>query len=138
MSNGYDGFITQQLPSEDGPSAAQRIGASVRCTADITRYFRARELGSVRRIVFVGTHGGPDSGRRRELHAKIAKAFEELMVPSSSEHASPGATAGLLAHHWSAAEEWEKALEYTVQAAKHAEKLLARPEAINQYWRALE
>jgi tetratricopeptide (TPR) repeat protein len=77
-------------------------------------------------------------GRRKELHASIAKVLEDVIVPSLSEAGSFGASAGLLAHHWLAAEEWEKALEYTVEAAKHAEKLLARPEAINQYWQALE
>jgi class 3 adenylate cyclase/tetratricopeptide (TPR) repeat protein len=77
-------------------------------------------------------------GRRKELHASIAKVLEEMTVASLRGEGSSGAGAGLLAHHWLAAEEWEKALEYTVQAAKHAQKLLARPETINHYWQALE
>ena len=44
----------------------------------------------------------------------------------------------LLAHHWLRAEEWEKALDYTLEAAERARKLFARPEAINHYWQALE
>jgi hypothetical protein len=56
-----------------------------------------------------------------------------MTVASLRGEGSSGAGAGLLAHHWLAAEEWEKALEYTVQAAKHAQKLFARPETINHY-----
>ena len=44
----------------------------------------------------------------------------------------------LLAHHWLRAEEWEKALTYTLEAAERARKLYARPEAINHYWQALD
>ena len=46
--------------------------------------------------------------------------------------------AALLAYHWLRAEEWEKALTYTLEAAERARKLFARPEAINHYWQALE
>ena len=77
-------------------------------------------------------------GRRTKLHASIAMVLEEPTVASLSEQAIPSAAAGLMAHHWLRAEEWEKALDYTLEAAKRAEKLLARPEAINQYWQALE
>ena len=77
-------------------------------------------------------------GRRLELHASIAKVLEKMTARFVSEEGSLGAGAGLLAHHWLAAEEWEKALEYTVQAAKYAQKLFARPEAINHCWQALE
>ena len=31
-----------------------------------------------------------------------------------------------------------KALDYTLEAAERAQKLFARPEAINHYWQALE
>ena len=43
----------------------------------------------------------------------------------------------LLAHHWLGAEEWERALKYTIEAAEQAEKLYARPEAISRYSQAL-
>ncbi len=49
----------------------------------------------------------------------------------AAEHAE------LLAHHWLEAEDWEKALTYTLQAAEQAGKLYARPEAIRHYWQAL-
>jgi len=44
----------------------------------------------------------------------------------------------LLAHHWLAAEDWERALPHSVAAAKRADDLYARPEAISRYWQALE
>ena len=77
-------------------------------------------------------------GRRQELHAGIAKALEEQVVPPLGEEASVGESAALLAYHWLRAEEWEKALDYTLEAAERAQKLFARPEAINHYWQALE
>ena len=43
-----------------------------------------------------------------------------------------------MAFHWLRAEEWEKALNYTLEAAERAQKLFARPEEINHYWQALE
>jgi class 3 adenylate cyclase/tetratricopeptide (TPR) repeat protein len=77
-------------------------------------------------------------GRRKELHASIASMLEARIVPSLSGQAKDGAAAGLLAHHWLRAEEWNKALDYTLEAAERARKLFARPEAINYYWQALE
>jgi class 3 adenylate cyclase/tetratricopeptide (TPR) repeat protein len=74
-------------------------------------------------------------GRRQELHAGIAKVLEELIV---GEEASVSEGAALLAHHWLGAEEWEKALNYTLEAAERAQRLFARPEAISHYWQALE
>ena len=50
-------------------------------------------------------------GRRQELHAGIAKALEEQIVPPLGEAASVGEGAALLAYHWLRAEEWEKALD---------------------------
>ena len=52
--------------------------------------------------------------------------------------ASVGEDAALLAFYWFRAEEWEKALHYTLAAAGRAQKLFARSEEINHYWQALE
>ena len=70
--------------------------------------------------------------------AGIAKVLEEQTVPTLGEEASVGEGAALLAYHWLKAEEWEKALSCTLEAAERARKLFARPEAINHYWQALE
>ena len=69
---------------------------------------------------------------------EIAKALEELVAPTSGQEMSVGERSALLAHHWLRAEEWEKALTYTLEAAERARKLFARPEAMNHYWQALE
>ena len=76
-------------------------------------------------------------GRRQELHAGIANALEEHVVPPLGEEAPVGAGAALLAYHWLRGEDWEKALNYTLEAAERAKQLFARPEAINHYWQAL-
>jgi predicted ATPase/class 3 adenylate cyclase len=77
-------------------------------------------------------------GRRQDLHAGIAKVLEEQVGATSGEEASVGESAALLANHWLRAEEWEKALTYTLVAAERAQKLYARPEAMSHYWQALE
>jgi predicted ATPase/class 3 adenylate cyclase len=77
-------------------------------------------------------------GRRQLLHAGIAKALEAQVVPPLGGDASVGEDAALLAFHWLRAEEWEKALHYTLAAAERAQELFARPEEINHYWQALE
>jgi predicted ATPase len=76
--------------------------------------------------------------RRQGLHASIAAALEERLVFGPGKKASAEAGAALLAHHWSNAEEWEKALHYALQAAERAWKLYAYPEAISHYWQALD
>lgn len=75
--------------------------------------------------------------RRQELHAKIANALEELVSLRPSQNMAVGERSALLAHHWLRAEEWERALKYTLEAAERARTLFARPEAINHYWQAL-
>jgi tetratricopeptide (TPR) repeat protein len=44
----------------------------------------------------------------------------------------------LLAYHWLRAEDWEKALGYTVGAAERARQFNACPEAVTNYWQALD
>jgi tetratricopeptide (TPR) repeat protein len=77
-------------------------------------------------------------GRRQELHTAIAKVLEERVAPPSETESLAGERAALLAHHWLRAEDWEKALYYTLEAAERAGALYARPEAISYYWQALD
>jgi class 3 adenylate cyclase/tetratricopeptide (TPR) repeat protein len=70
--------------------------------------------------------------QRQSLHRKVAMFMEQAGADTPGEHAA------VLAHHWLSAEDWEKALKYTLQAAERASKLYARPEAIAHYWQALE
>ena len=68
--------------------------------------------------------------QRRTLHREAATFLE-------SETTAAPDRAPLLAHHWLRAEDWEKALTYSVEAARRAQALYARPEAIAHYWQAL-
>ena len=70
--------------------------------------------------------------QRQSLHHKVVIYLEQTGVDTSDEQAA------VLAHHCLRAEDWEKALEYTLQAAERASKLYARSEAIAHYWQALE
>jgi class 3 adenylate cyclase/tetratricopeptide (TPR) repeat protein len=72
-------------------------------------------------------------GRRQELHAAIATFIEQHNALPAE-----GKNAALLAHHWIGAEDWEKALHFTLEAAERASALYARTEAINHYWQALD
>jgi class 3 adenylate cyclase/tetratricopeptide (TPR) repeat protein len=67
---------------------------------------------------------------RRALHRRLAAHLEQ-------EGRALDERAAVLAHHWSQAEDWDKALQYTAQAAERAQRLDARPEAIALYWQAL-
>jgi hypothetical protein len=70
--------------------------------------------------------------RRKELHAAVARHLETTLGEVGDEHAA------VLAHHWRAAEEWERALHHTLRAAARARALYARPEAVALHWQALE
>jgi class 3 adenylate cyclase/tetratricopeptide (TPR) repeat protein len=70
--------------------------------------------------------------QRRVLHRKVAMFLEQERLDVSDEHAA------VMAYHWLRTEDWEKALEYTLQAAERARKLYAQPEALAHYWQALE
>ena len=68
---------------------------------------------------------------RREHHRRIGISIEELYADRLAEHY------GVLAHHFSRAEEWDKAIEYLVKAAEQAAQSFATREALNLYDRAL-
>jgi class 3 adenylate cyclase/tetratricopeptide (TPR) repeat protein len=75
---------------------------------------------------------------RQELHARIAIALEERFAIDPKQETSAGEHAALLAHHWLRAEELEKALRCSLEAAGQARKLYALPEAISHYWQAVD
>jgi predicted ATPase len=52
--------------------------------------------------------------RRRELHALVGRAIEELYADRLAEHYE------MLAHHFSKAEDWPRALDYLLKAAEKA------------------
>ena len=71
-------------------------------------------------------------GRRRTLHRIVGLAIEELYRERLAEHVEQ------LAHHFTAAREWEKAFVYTVRAARKAAVAFANESAVEHARRALE
>jgi class 3 adenylate cyclase/tetratricopeptide (TPR) repeat protein len=69
--------------------------------------------------------------RRKELHHMIGLAIEDLYASRLAEHYE------VLAHHFSKAEEWSKALDYLLEAAGKAAKAFTIREAIALYDQAL-
>ena len=70
--------------------------------------------------------------RRRDLHRRTALVLETLFSDRLEEHY------GLLAHHYRAAEDLEKALDYHCRAAHACQRVYAVEEALEHYTRALE
>jgi tetratricopeptide (TPR) repeat protein len=70
--------------------------------------------------------------RRRELHRLVGLAIEELYADRLPEHY------GMLAHHFSLAEDWERALEYLLKAAEKATQAFGLRQALELYGEALE
>jgi predicted ATPase len=70
--------------------------------------------------------------RRRELHGLVGLAIEELYADRLPEHYE------MLAHHFSLAEDWERALEYLLKAAEKASQAFGLRQALELYGNALE
>jgi tetratricopeptide (TPR) repeat protein len=69
---------------------------------------------------------------RREVHARVGSAIETLMVDRLDEFY------GLLAYHYTAAEQWEQAQEYLFKAGDQAGRMAADAEALDHYRQAME
>jgi tetratricopeptide (TPR) repeat protein len=65
--------------------------------------------------------------RRQELHRRAAEAIEAAFAGRQEERL------GVLAHHWEAAGEYERALDYHARAGVAAEAIGAADEALDQY-----
>jgi tetratricopeptide (TPR) repeat protein len=72
-----------------------------------------------------------DEAERRLEHARIGEAVEQAYSDRLSEHF------GVLAHHFTQAQRWHKALEYLLAAAQQAERNFASREALALYDEAL-
>ena len=70
--------------------------------------------------------------RRKEFHRRVGEALETLFPERKEEFL------GLLAHHFDAAGEWEKAIAYLVQAGDRARLTDEHTEAIVFYQRACQ
>jgi class 3 adenylate cyclase/tetratricopeptide (TPR) repeat protein len=70
--------------------------------------------------------------RRRDLHARIVTAMEELFAVRQAEHVDQ------LAHHALRGEVWDKAVRYLRQAGAKATAGSAYPEAVSSFEQALD
>jgi class 3 adenylate cyclase/tetratricopeptide (TPR) repeat protein len=70
--------------------------------------------------------------RRKELHGLVGLAIEELYADRLPEHYE------MLAHHFSLAEDWQRALDYLLKAAEKANRAFGLRQAIDLYGQALE
>jgi tetratricopeptide (TPR) repeat protein len=69
--------------------------------------------------------------RRQELHGLIGRAIEELYADRLPEHYE------MLAHHFSRAEDWARALDYLLKAAEKAARAFGLRQAVELYTEAL-
>jgi class 3 adenylate cyclase/tetratricopeptide (TPR) repeat protein len=69
--------------------------------------------------------------RRRDIHARVARAIESLFTERLEEFY------GLLAYHYAKAEVWGKAQEYLFKAGDQAGRMAADTEALSYYRQAL-
>jgi class 3 adenylate cyclase/tetratricopeptide (TPR) repeat protein len=69
---------------------------------------------------------------RRDVHRRVGAAIETLMADKLNEFY------GLLAYHFSSAEQWEKAQDYLFKAGDQAGSLAADTEALAHYRHALD
>ncbi|HSB42508.1 MAG TPA: adenylate/guanylate cyclase domain-containing protein [Methylomirabilota bacterium] len=69
--------------------------------------------------------------RRRELHGLIGRAIEELYADRIPEHFE------MLAHHFSRAEDWDRAFDYLLKAAEKATRAYGLRQALDLYAEAL-
>jgi len=67
------------------------------------------------------------NAERQAQHARIGEAVEQVYADRLSEHF------GVLAHHFTRAQKWDKALEYLLAAAQQAEANFATREALALY-----
>ena len=69
--------------------------------------------------------------RRRELHLKVAHSTEKIFSASLTE------CYGMLAYHYSRAEDWEKTEQHLIKAGEEALRSAASDEALHYYVEAL-
>ena len=67
--------------------------------------------------------------QRKERHALVGSAIEELFAEQADEHSA------ILAAHFAAAEDWDKAIPYGLAAATRAESLWRLPETVEMLFR---
>lgn len=75
---------------------------------------------------------GQAFGQRRRMHRRIAEYFERAFAENLTEYI------GLLAHHYFEGQLWDKAVEFSLQAARRAQREYANESAVAAYLRTLD
>ena len=116
--------------------SAQLRGALARLQSDEflyeTRLFPDLEYTFRHALTHDVAYGSVVTDRRRTLHARIAEAIERLQAGRLAEVVES------LAHHWSRAEVWSKAVGYLRQAGERAVGMSATREAAEWFTQALD
>ena len=81
-------------------------------------------------LVHEAAYGSILAENRRVIHQRVAQAIETLFEGRLDEFAS------LLAHHYTCAEDWEKAQEYLFKAGDLAGRMAADTEALEHFRQA--
>jgi len=76
--------------------------------------------------------------RRKHLHGRIAAALEETKPSGRGPSERQAAQTAALAHHYCAAEQWEKAMQYSMAAGDAARDRNASRTALQLYEQALD
>jgi len=116
--------------------SAELRGALARLQGDEflyeTRLFPDLEYTFRHALTHDVAYGSVVTDRRRTLHARIAEAIERLQAGRLAEVVES------LAHHWSRAEVWSKAVGYLRQAGERAVGMSATREAAEWFTQALD
>ena len=78
-------------------------------------------------LVQEAAYGSILAERRRAIHRRVAQAIESIFDGRSDEFTS------LLAHHYTMAEDWDKAQEYLFKAGDQAGRMAADTEALAHF-----
>ena len=117
------------------PEAAQTIDERIRALRSAELIYNARVWPDV---VYAFKHAltqevaydAQPEIERQSQHARIGAAVEQVYGDRLSEHY------GVLAHHFTRAQQWGKSLEYLLLAAQQAERTFATREALALYEQA--
>jgi class 3 adenylate cyclase len=82
-------------------------------------------------VVHDAAYNSVPFARRRQLHRSVAEWYEREFASNLAPHLA------LLAHHWTQAESWEKAVYYCSEAGKQSLHNHANPEAAHLFSEAL-
>jgi len=96
-----------------------------------TRVFPELEFIFKHGVIQDVTYGSLLAPRRREVHAAIGRAIEELYADRLEDHAA------FLAYHYARSEHGDKALQYALIAGDRAARMYASTEAKTFYEQAL-